>query len=63
MVTTLARESSASFSSDSGGQYVLERTLGTGGQGDVFVAWDTLLFWPVALKWLRRCRPQTATSL
>ncbi|OWQ48156.1 hypothetical protein CDL60_06125 [Roseateles noduli] len=39
------------------GQYVLERTLGTGGQGDVFAARDTLLLRPVALKRLRRVDP------
>ncbi|WP_431257284.1 serine/threonine-protein kinase [Roseateles chitinivorans] len=63
LTTTLARESSGPSSGpsppDAGhpgvvGQYVLERTLGTGGQGDVFAARDTLLLRPVALKRLRR---------
>jgi eukaryotic-like serine/threonine-protein kinase len=35
------------------GQYVLERAIGIGGQGDVFAAHDTLLLRPVAMKRLR----------
>ncbi|WP_431262130.1 protein kinase domain-containing protein [Roseateles chitinivorans] len=35
------------------GQYLLERAIGAGGQGDVFAARDTLLLRPVALKRLR----------